>query len=451
MSDTTTSSPATGASSLKTNVSLAAMMFLQYMLFAVWFVQLAHYLRGVVGDGMVIVSCTMSTMAIGSMASPVVCALAGRYLAAQKVLALANLLTAAFLFSAGYFAENSIVLLVLILFAMICYMPTWALTSSIAMSHSNPENFPRIRTFGTIGWVASGLFGLVAVGLTIDLPKFLYSTFGATSLQIWSGLTEKFDGTNLPLYCGAGIAIVAAVLNLTLPNTPPSGSGRKFSISEALGLKAFALLRDKNYRIFIIGSFITMVAFVLYFNYGSIFIADKDFKNTTFTQNWGQFGEMFFMFLTTTVLAKIGVKKALLIGILAMTARYLSFYLGDENNIEALYILGILFHGLIFGWFFAGGQVYTYRKAPKEIRGQAQGMFAFIIWGLAVLAGTLLYGYLIDLATTRTIIETTTGAGVATKGKISWGSLFLGTTILSFVSFLFFLLFFKDEKNESQA
>jgi hypothetical protein len=280
------------------------------------------------------------------------------------------------------------------------------------------------------------------------VPEFLRSGPGVDSLKIWTGFVDKFDGTNLPLYCGAGIALVAAVLNFTLPNTPPSGGDvkfAKFSVSEALGLKAFGLLRDKNYRTFIIGSFVAMVAFILYFSFGSQFLGAKGFKNITLTLNWGQAGEMVFMFLTTTVLAKIGVKKALLIGMLAMTARYLSFYFGDKNDIEALYILGILFHGLIFGWFFAGGQVYTDRKAPKELRAQAQGMFAFIIWGVAALAGTFIYGELIERATKpNTGLDAT--VGVAIKTVTDWSPLFLGTTILSFAVFVFFLLFFKEEE-----
>jgi hypothetical protein len=277
------------------------------------------------------------------------------------------------------------------------------------------------------------------------VPKFLHASFGVDSLKIWSGFVEKFDGTNLTLYCGAGIALVAAVLNITLPNTPPNGGDGKFSVSEALGLKAFALLRDKNYLTFIIGSFVAMVAFILYFTYSSQFLDAKGFKNITLTLNWGQAGEMVFMFLTTTVLAKIGVKKALLIGMLAMTARYLSFYLGDKNDIEALYILGILFHGLIFGWFFAGGQVYTDRKAPKELRAQAQGMFAFIVWGVAVLVGTFIYGELIERATKPNTVSDAT-VGVAIKTVTDWSSLFLGTTVLSLAVFVFFLLFFKEEE-----
>ena len=402
----------------KTAVSLATMMFLQYMFIAVWFVQLSAYLTNAGVSG-VLKWFILSSMAVGSMASPVVCALAGRF-PAQKVLAIANAVTAVFLLGAALFHTNAILFGLCVLVAMIAYMPTWALTSSIAMTHSDPKNFPLIRTFGTIGWVASAICSVVAI--------YVFKV-------------EKFDGTTLPLLCAVGIGVVAALQNLTLPDTPPGDAGdSKFSVSKVLGLEAFSLLRDRNYLVFIIGSFATMIAFILYFSYSAQFLSEKGFANITLTLNLGQFAEMFFMAATTVVLAKAGVKKALIFGVLAMVVRYLAFYIGDLNNIAALYIFGILVHGLIFGWFFAGGQVYTAQKAPKHLVAQAQGMFAFLIWGVGVLAGTFIYGTLIDKVTKPAV------AGVA--AATNWSALFLGTAIFSALILVFFALFFKEEATQ---
>jgi MFS family permease len=327
-------------------------------------------------------------------------------------------------------------------------MPTWALTSSIAMTHSDPKNFPIIRTFGTIGWVASGLFSVVA----------LY-VFKIT-----------IDGTQIPLFCGAAIAIAAALQNLTLPDTPPSNDGSKFSVSKVLGLEAFSLLRDRNYLVFMIGSMATAIAFALYPPYSSQFLGAKGFANITVALNWGQFAEMFFMAATTIVLARFGVKKALIFGLLAMTLRYLAFYFGDLNDAATLYYAGILLHGFIFGWFFIGGQVYTTQKAPKELVAQAQGMFAFLVWGVATLVGVFIYGTLIEKVTktvaqtvvqpvsvgftaiadgaaaTSVAVGTATTTATTTAIATNWSLLFLGTAIFSALILLFFALFFKEEK-----
>ena len=87
-----------------------------------------------------------------------------------------------------------------VVLAMLCHMPTQSLTSTIAMSHTPSEQFPRIRMFGSVGWVASGIFSVIALHVMH---------------------LSAFDDTNLPMYCGAAICFVAALLNLRLPHTPP--------------------------------------------------------------------------------------------------------------------------------------------------------------------------------------------------------------------------------------
>jgi nucleoside transporter len=400
-------------------ISLATMMFMQFLLVAVWWVPLAAYLTnaGITGDMKALI---LSSMAIGSIASPIVGAFADRYFSAQKVLAVSNLATAIFLAIAGL-SHNFLWIFLSIFLAMLFYMPTWSLTSSIAMTHAKPELFPRIRMFGSIGWVASGLFSLIAV-------KF----FGV----------EIFDGSSIPLYCGSGVALVAAILNLSLPDTPPSGKKGKISIRELLGINAFSLLRDKNYLVFILCSFAAMLSFAMYYTFGSQFLQDRQFKYITITMNWGQVAELLFLFFTTTIMTVLGVKKAMAIGLAAMALRYLSFYWGGVSDVDTLYIIGILFHGLIFGLFFVGGQVYTDKKSPKELRAQAQGMLSFIIWGIALLAGNFICGKL---------IETNKSTDVLGNISYDWNTIYAVTTIFSVAVLIVFLLFFKQEKEETKS
>ena len=401
----------------KTHISLAIMMLMQFLLLAVWWVPLAAYLtnQGIEGS---MKSLILSSMAIGSMASPMIGAFADRYLSAQKVLAISNVLTAILLAGAG-FIQNPVLVFVLIFLAMLCYMPTWSLTSSIAMAHAKPELFPRIRMFGSIGWVASGVFSFIAV-------QFLG--------------VEIFDGSNLPFLCGSGVALVAATLNFTLPDTPPNRKDEKISISNLLGFKAFSLLRDKNYLIFMACSFAAMLAFALYYSFGSEFLQDRQFKYITITMNWGQVAELLFLFFATTIMTKLGIKWAMTIGLIAMIARYLSFYLGGILDMNAFYIIGILFHGLIFGLFFVGGQVYTDKKSPDALRSQAQGMLSFMLWGVALLLGNFLCGNLIHMNTI------TDAAG---NMHYNWNIIFSITTIFSAITLVLFLVFYKQEKKSS--
>ncbi|MCF7849454.1 MAG: MFS transporter, partial [Kiritimatiellales bacterium] len=266
-------------------IKLSAMMFLQFMMFAVWWVPLGAYLDNI-GIGGAQKSTILSTMAFGCMAAPIIGMIADRHFNSEKVLLALNLLCAVFLFMAAKTTTFG-PMFAFLLIAMLCYMPTWALTSSIAMANSPAEQFPQIRVFGSIGWVCAAVFSLVAV-----------KGLGA----------EVFDGTALPLYYGAGIGFVGAFIALLLPKTPPPAKGEKGSVIDALGLRSFSLMKDKNFAIFVIVTMLVMIPFSIYWSYGSTFLQAKGFTQLTATMNLGQFAEMFFMLMVTLALKKMGVK-----------------------------------------------------------------------------------------------------------------------------------------------
>lgn len=392
-------------------IQLSLMMFMQYFIFAVWWVPFAAYL----GNTLTMMQATLilCSMAIGAMASPFVGLIADKRLASQKLLAILNLLTAIFLFIAIY--QTSFTgRLISILLVMLCYMPTQSLTSSIAMTHAPSELFPRVRLMGTIGWVASGIFSLLALRV----------------LKM-----ESFDGTVYPLYCGVAAGLLAAVLNLFLPNTPPMGDRtEKISIKDVLGLKTLSILKNRNFNIFILLSVLAIIPFTLYHLFGSLIFADKDVKYITLTMNCGQIAEIFFLFLTTGILVKYGIKKALMFGLVAMLIRYAAFWFGAVYEQQWLYGYGtgIIVHGLIFGLFFVGGQVYADKITPESLRGQVQGFLFFIIWGVGYLIGTLFNGFLIDY--------------FRNEDGCNWPVLFGIQTVFSLVIILLFAFFFKSNQ-----
>ena len=389
-------------------VQLCIMMFMQFFIFAVWWVPFAPYLRSLPYVEPYQVWLILCSMAIGSIAAPLLGVIADRYVSSEKLLAGLNLLVAVFLFLATqqtHFAG----LMITVTLAMLCYMPSWSLTSSIAMTHISSEQFPRIRLLGTIGWVASGVISVIAV-------KLFH--------------VQKFDGTVLPLYFGVGAAFVAAVLNLFLPKTPPTADkSAKYSIQDILGLKVLSTLKNKNFNIFILISFLATIPFTLYYTYGSQFLQDKGFEYITVTNNWGQVAELFFLFITTSILIKYGIKKALLFGLSAMLLRYVSLYSGIMFDQQWLYYIGILTHGLIFGLFYVAGQVYTDKAVPQEYKAQAQGFLSFAIWGLGIFAGNLLSGWMID--------------HFRIGEKCDWGLLFMISMIATIVIIGLFMILFK--------
>jgi len=361
-------------------LKLSAMMFLQFMLFATFFPQLAAYLDTLEGMSTWQRSLIVSSMAIGCLASPIIGMIADRYFASQRVLFVLNALSAGLLFLAAVQTQPTLVFIVL-LAAMLCYMPTWGLTSAIAMANSPAEKFPQIRVFGSIGWVAGGIFSVVAMFV-----------FNAT-----------IDGTSIPLYCAAATCIAAALLALTLPDTPPPAKGKKASVVDALGLRTVTLMKDFNFAIFIVVSMLVMIPFSIYWSYCSVFLTDKGFRFITVTMNWGQAAEMVFMLLVTVALARMGVKWAMSVGLVALLARYVAFLCGGVFDQTWLYFGGILVHGLIYGFFFVGGQIYINKKAPKEMQAQAQGFIFLVTFGVGLLIGNFFNGELIDRYTTEKV------------------------------------------------
>lgn len=398
--------------SMNVRIKLSVMMFLQFMLFAVWWVPLAAYLDSI---GITEKKHIFNTMAFGCMAAPIIGMFADRHFASQKILAILNIATGVLLFAASKQTDPTILFIVL-LAAMLCYMPTWALTSSIAMSNSPAEKFPQIRVFGSIGWVAAALFSIVA--LEVLKPMGIISI-------------ESFDDTKLPLICGAVCSVIAAVVNLTLPNTPPPAKEQKASVIDALGLKALSLMKDANFALFIILSTLVMTPFMIWFNYGSQFLKYEGFKYLTATMNVGQFAEMFFMLLIPLALARMGIKWALITGLVAQLVRYVAFWCGGLYDMQWLYFIAILVHGIIFGFFIVGGQIYVDKKATAEIRSQAQGLLFLITFGI----GCLLANYINDSLIIHYTSEEVT----------DWVSIWKVTTIVSAALLGAFLLFFHDK------
>lgn len=387
-------------------------MLLQYMMYAVWWVPLAAYLTNL-EVGTVQKALIISSMAIGCMASPVIGMLADRFWAGQKVLSGLNLINAVMLFGAGT-TNNPDILFIFLLIAMLGYMPSWGLTSSIAMVHLPSEQFPKVRVFGSIGWVASGIFSIIFI-------KFL---------------NIDFDGTNIPFYCGAGVSLFAALTNLFLPNTPPLAKGKKISLIDAFGLGTLQLMKDRNFAIFIVFSFLSLIPFAMYFSYFSEFLQDIDTKYISVTINWGVLAEMGFLLLIPIAIKKFGLRKVMILGLVALVIRYLSFYTGGILNQNWMFYIGILIHGLIFGFFYVGGQIYIDKKAPADLKSQAQGFIFLVTFGLGLLVGNFISSEIISQYTS--------------ESGYNWNTIWGVTTLSSIVLLILFMLLFKNSDKALQ-
>ena len=399
---------------MATRMKLSAMMFLQFMMFAVFWAQLFNYITNQGEAWVAWRPWILATYPLGALASPVFGMIADRYFNGEKILAFINVLCAVMFFMAAR-ATSGLELFVYLLIALLFYMPTWGLTAAIAMSNSPAEQFPQIRVFGTIGWVSSIAFGLVA--------KYVLKTGG-------------IDGTNIPFYCGAAVALVAAGVALLCPKTPPKGKGQPFAPADALGLKAAVMMKDKNFFVFILVTLVAMIPFNIHFSFLGGFLTSKGIEDVTTVQYIGQAAEVFCILAVTWAMRKFGVKWSIVAGLAALAIRYVAYYLAVGVLTELLYI-GILIHGIVFGFLVIGGQVYVGKTAKPEMQGQAQGFYAMMAFGIGGVIATFVSDALITYYTEAEVC--------------SWDKVWLVTLAISVVCLVVMALFFNPKKEEQSA
>jgi len=342
-------------------ILFSLMMFLQFLMLPVWFVPILPYVQAMDGGAEWALWCGL-IMGFGTFASPLVGMFADRFLNAEKVLAVCDFAGAGVL-SAAFFAKSPAVLFVLLLLAMCFYMPTWSLTAAIGMAHLPREAFPRVRVFGTVGWVASGVFSVVGA-----------KCFGLAN----------FDSTPWIFAAGAGASAVGGFFALALPPTPPVAKGRPMSVADALGLRALVLFKDRGFCVFAVLLLLAMLPFQWYNVYCAAYLKESGFRFLTITLNLGQVGEVGFMLLVPWIVSRWGYKAALATGMGALAFRNAAFAASSGLGFAAGDFGGILIHGLIFGLLIVGSQMYIDDNAPPELRNQAQGLVNLLTAGVGV-------------------------------------------------------------------
>ena len=352
---------------------LSAMMFLQFFVWGAWYTTIAVYMTQ---QGMQTLTHWPYTVnPIAAIVAPFFLGLiADRYFATEKVLGVLHLLGAAVLFITPQTTGTPTTFILLLLLYNLCYMPTLGLSNSLAFHHiqDQEKQFPMIRVFGTIGWIVAGLF------ISFVLSRMV------------TGLRP--EQTAMPLYT-AGIA--SAILGLyafSLPHTPPPGAGQRVSVRSIVGVDALTQLGSRSFYVFIAASLLLCIPLAAYYNFTQLFLGSAGVQNIAATQTLGQVSEVGFMLLMPFFFVRLGVKKMLLVGMAAWVVRYLLFSFGAPGSVFALIVLGILLHGICYDFFFVTGQIYVDKKSTPAVRGQAQGFFVLVTYGVGMLIGAQIAG-----------------------------------------------------------
>ena len=360
---------ASGKSSTVIAAQLSVMMFLQFFIWGAWYVTGPNYL-GAIGFGGDDFKWMYSVGPIAGMISPFfVGMIADRFFSTEKVLGVMHLLGGGIMIAATFLmrAETPSPGMINIVFFghMLCFFPTLALTNTLAMKNitDSEKQFPLIRVFGTIGWIAAGL---------------------TLSWLVWDKSVNMF-------YLTGGAALLLGGYSFTLPHTPPISSGQPISAREILGLDALVLFKRPSFAVFMAASFLVCIPLAFYYQLASR-VVELSGQPIGQTMSYGQMSEIFFMLVMPLFFRKLGVKWMLAVGMLAWVVRYALFSFGAPDEVAWMIIGGILLHGICYDFFFVTGQIYTDQTAPKEIRAQAQGMLVLFTLGLGMFIGAQVAG-----------------------------------------------------------
>ena len=394
---------------MTTRARLSLMMFLQYFVWGAWFVPFATYLtRNGLQDS---VGTIYSAQGWAAIAAPLfVGAIADRYFAAEKVMGILHLFAGVLLFLLSSVGADAGTMFMATLGVLLAYMPTIALSNTVALNAvtDTEKQFPALRVFGTIGWIAAGLI----VGFVLP------------------GEAER---TAMPLQLAAAVSILYGLYSFTLPNTPPRAGQGKASIGTLLGLDAIRHA-DRSFWTLIICSMLMMIPFSFYNVYANPFLDDIGMDNPAAVQTLGQVSEVGFLLLLPLFFRFVGIKGVLFIGMAAWALRYVLFANGftADGPIEPLIYLGLALHGVGFDFVFVAATIWVGKHFAAEASSRAQSFLALMTWGVGYLIGSNI----------ANAVQVSTGEGAATD----WHSFWLLPAGFAAVTALIFLVAFRDRK-----
>ena len=392
--------------SLKARLSF--MMFLNYVIWGAWYVTIDTYLRNTLHFSGTEAGTVFGTTALASMISPFFVGLiADRFFATERVLAALHLLGALFLYLVTRATSFGAVYGLMLLYCL-CFFPTIALTNTLALRQIKDASreFPIIRMFATIGWIA--------IGQTIGLMRI------------------ETSSTQFLLAVGASVAM--CLYSLTLPHTPPAGKGQPITWRSLLGIDALVMMKQRAYLVFVIASVLACIPLTFYFSFTNAYLNDLGVVNAAGKMTLGQVSEVGVMLLMPFIFRRITVKGVLILGLFCWSLRYGLLAYGDAGPGIWMFYIAILLHGFCFDFFFMTGQLYTDQEAPAHLRGTAQGFLTFLTYGVGMFTGSVLSGGALDFFTSSS-------GGVS---KTNWPSFWTTCGAGAFVILLVVAVFFRS-------
>ena len=433
--------------SLKTR--LIVMNFLQFAVWGAYLTSMGNYL-GPAGMGTKI-AWFYAIQGIVSIFMPTLMGIiADKFIQPQKLLGICHLVAGSMMLGLAYLGStsptpNPALFIAIYTLSVAFYMPTLALSNTAAFTilknHGldTVTHFPPIRVFGTVGFIATMWFvncacltdGSFGFTMAYDLSKFQYTymQFGVSGVL----------GILLFLYC------------FTLPACPLVKCETRRSFSQMLGLDAFRLFREKRMALFFIFSILLGMSLQVTNGFAgpfiTHFIAKPEYadsfaaNNATLLVSLSQVAEALCILLIPFCLRRFGIKKVMLIAMVAWVLRFGFFGMGDPAFPGVtLFILSCIVYGVAFDFFNVSGGLFVDNEVAPELRASGQGLFMLMTNGLGSTIGTLSAGAIVDhfCQWQDVVVNGETGSYLIGDWSSAW-YIFAGFALV--VAVLFALLF----------
>lgn len=363
-------------------IRLALMNFLEFAVWGAYLTSMGTYL--VNHDMAQHIGIFYAMQGIVSIFMPAIMGIvADRWIPAQRLLGFCHLIAGLFMGAMVYYANTAGgdiafgTLFTLYSISVAFYMPTLALSNSVAYNAltkaglDTVKDFPAIRVFGTVGFICTMWL--------VDLMGFQANEFQFAT----SGV----------------IGILLFLYTFSLPACSVSSGNEKQSISEALGLKAFALFKQKRMAIFFIFSMLLGVSLQITNGFANPFITSfgsiPEYADTFGVQHanmlisLSQMSETVCILLIPFFMKRFGIKNVMLIAMFAWVLRFGLFGAGNPGSGVWMFILSMIVYGVAFDFFNISGSLFVDKSTDSEIRSSAQGLFMLMTNGIGATIGTL--------------------------------------------------------------
>jgi len=369
--------------SLKTR--LIAMNFLQFFVWGAWLITIGNYWFGDKQWDGTQFGAVFGTMGISSLFMPTLTGIiADRFINAEKLYGLLHILYGMILFYLPQVNDPSSFFYMMLL-GMCFYMPTIALNNSISYTvlknnaYDVVKDFPPIRVWGTVGFIAA----------------------------MWLTNLTGSKATAGQFYIAGTSAVLLGLYAFSMPKCPPLRLiDKNAPVTEQLGLNAFKLFGNYKMALFFVFSMFLGGALQLTNAYGDVFLTEfahfpkfsdsMVVRRSTIIMSISQISETVFILAIPFFLKRYGIKKVMLISMLAWVLRFGLFAYGDPSGNLWMIILSCIVYGMAFDFFNISGSLFVETNTDSKIRSSAQGLFMMMTNGLGAVLGSNLAGWMID-------------------------------------------------------